>query len=57
MTSNDQTGLAARLSAAHRGLDGVHNATLDGEIDYEERDVLRGALLSEAAPCYRSSPP
>ncbi|WP_435190671.1 STAS domain-containing protein [Streptomyces sp. bgisy126] len=50
MTSNDKAGRTSRLSAEHRVVDGVRIATLRGEIDYDEQDVLREALLPEGEP-------
>ncbi|WP_411072631.1 STAS domain-containing protein [Streptomyces sp. cmx-4-25] len=50
MTSNDKADRPARLSAAHRVVDGVRVATLSGEIDYDEKDVLREALLPAGEP-------
>ncbi|WP_030221557.1 STAS domain-containing protein [Streptomyces bikiniensis] len=49
MTSNDEAERIARLSAEHRVVDGVRITTLRGEIDYDEQDVLREALLPEGA--------
>ncbi|MFI9122413.1 STAS domain-containing protein [Streptomyces bikiniensis] len=50
MTSNDKAGRTARLSATRRVVDGVRIATLRGEIDHDEQDVLREALLPEGDP-------
>ncbi|MEV7673076.1 STAS domain-containing protein [Streptomyces sp. NPDC000963] len=50
MTSKDEADRTARLSASHRVVDGVRIATLHGEIDHEEGDVLREALLPEGEP-------
>ncbi|KOX35880.1 MULTISPECIES: STAS domain-containing protein [unclassified Streptomyces] len=50
MTSNDRADWPARLSAVHRVVDGVRIATLHGEIDYDETDILRQALLPEGQP-------
>ncbi|WP_411075733.1 STAS domain-containing protein [Streptomyces sp. cmx-4-7] len=50
MTSNDKAGRAARLSVAHHVVHGARIVTLRGEIDYDEQDVLREALLPEGEP-------
>ncbi|MFD5110533.1 STAS domain-containing protein [Streptomyces cinereoruber] len=50
MTSNDRAERSARLSAVCRVVDGVRIATLHGEIDYDETDILRQALLPEGQP-------
>lgn len=40
----------ARLFAAGCVIDGVRIATLHGTIDYDERDILREALLPQGEP-------
>ncbi|MEV7676713.1 STAS domain-containing protein [Streptomyces sp. NPDC088752] len=50
MTSNDKASRPARLSVAGRVADGVRIATLHGEIDHDEQDILREALLPEGQP-------
>ncbi|WP_432127644.1 STAS domain-containing protein [Streptomyces sp. bgisy082] len=50
MTSNDKASRVPRLSAAHRVVDGVRIATLHGEIDYDEGNILHEALLPEGEP-------
>ncbi|MFC7965471.1 STAS domain-containing protein [Streptomyces cinereoruber] len=50
MTSNDKAERSARLSAVCRVVDGVRIAALHGEIDHDEMDVLREALLPEGEP-------
>ncbi|MET9932736.1 MULTISPECIES: STAS domain-containing protein [unclassified Streptomyces] len=50
MTSNDKADRPARLSSAHRVAGGVRVATLRGEIDHDEQDTLREALLPAGEP-------
>ncbi|MFC8293853.1 STAS domain-containing protein [Streptomyces sp. NPDC057242] len=50
MTSNDKAERTARLSVAHRVVDGIRIVTLRGEIDYDEQDLLREALLPQGEP-------
>ncbi|MFJ5934036.1 STAS domain-containing protein [Streptomyces sp. NPDC093071] len=50
MTSHDKAERPARLSAAHRVVDGVRITTLRGEIDHDEKDALYQALLPEGEP-------